>query len=84
MIDANAGITVLEKRPEKIFWLCASLLALLTGLSKPHKNGRVWVGPSLVPRPQYFAAANRFGSRGPGRKGGLDKNSKIEKICLNS
>ena len=35
----------------------------------------------LVPRPQYFAAVIRFGSRGPGRK--VDKNPKIETICLN-
>ena len=35
----------------------------------------------LVPRPQYFAAVNLFGSHGPGRSSGI-RHRKIERNGL--
>jgi len=54
MIDANAAITLLEKRAQKILRLERDsnthplrygYNAFPTELSKPHESGHVWVGP---------------------------------------
>ena len=57
IIDANAAITLLEKRPEKfsVFEgdsnprrLRYRFNALPTELSKPRGSGRVWIGPFFM------------------------------------
>ena len=56
MIDANAAITLLEKRPEKMsgFEWDLNPRPLRCGcneLSKPHESGRVWASRQDLFRP---------------------------------
>ena len=68
MIDANAAITLLEKRAEKktpgFEWDSnpRPLRYRCNKLSKPHESGRVWVGRQELLQAASFISPFVFGS----------------------